>query len=49
MITVGYGDIFPVSANEKIYVIFMAIISGGIFGYCVNKISSIFGIIHDKK
>lgn len=39
MITVGYGDITPVSTNERIYVIFQTIISCGVFGYSVNKIS----------
>lgn len=39
MMTIGYGDIGPITTNEKIYVIVMTIISGGIFGYCVNKIS----------
>lgn len=42
MMTVGYGDIAPHTTNERIYVIMMTIISGGIFGYCVNKISNIF-------
>lgn len=39
MITVGYGDISPISTNEKVYVIFFTILSCGVFGYCVNKIS----------
>lgn len=35
MITVGYGDITPISWLEKLYVIFMTLISCGIFGYCI--------------
>lgn len=41
MMTIGYGDINPISNNERLYVILMSIISGGIFGYCVNRISEI--------
>lgn len=39
MITVGYGDITPISTHERIYVILMTLLTGGIFGFCVNKIS----------
>lgn len=42
MITVGYGDIHPVSTNEKAYVIMMTIVSCGVFGFCVNKMGEIF-------
>lgn len=38
MITVGYGDIAPVSTNEKSYVILMTLFSCGAFGYVVNKL-----------
>lgn len=38
MITVGYGDIHPVSKNEKLYVLIMTLISCGVFGYCINNI-----------
>ena len=36
MVTVGYGYIHPNSTIEKLYVIFMAIISCGVFAYAVN-------------
>ena len=36
MITVGYGDIFPINVAEKLYVIFVTLISCGVFAYCVN-------------
>ncbi|KRX07015.1 Cyclic nucleotide-binding protein [Pseudocohnilembus persalinus] len=49
MITVGYGDIYPISTNEKIYVIFMTIVSCGIFGYCVNRLSQLFNQINERK
>lgn len=42
MITVGYGDIHPISTNERMYAILMTIVSCGVFGYCVNKMGDIF-------
>lgn len=42
MITVGYGDITPVSLEEKIYVILMTLISCGQFAYSINTIGTIF-------
>ena len=42
MITVGYGDILPISVNEKAYVILMTIFTCGIFGFAVNKMGIIF-------
>ena len=42
MITVGYGDITPITNAEKIYVIFFTLISCGVFAYSVNTIGSIF-------
>lgn len=48
MITIGYGDVFPVNIFEMIYVIIMAIFSCGIFEYCVNTIGSIFTEINQK-
>jgi hypothetical protein len=42
MITVGYGDISPISAYEKLYVILMTLVTCGVFAYTVNTIGSIF-------
>jgi hypothetical protein len=42
MVTVGYGDITPVSSAEKIYSIFMILGGCCIFAYAVNTIGSIF-------
>lgn len=42
MITVGFGDIIPISIQEKTYVIFMTVISCGVFAYTVNTIGIIF-------
>jgi hypothetical protein len=38
MITLGYGDIYPITKIEKIYVIFVTIISCGVFAYIINTI-----------
>ncbi len=42
MITVGYGDIIPQTNSERIYIIFMTLISCAVFAYSVNTIGSIF-------
>lgn len=41
MITVGYGDITPVSNLEKILCIFTMMISCGVFGYTLNFVGTI--------
>lgn len=40
--TVGYGDLAPIANNEKILVIFLILISCGVFGYSLNCINQIF-------
>ena len=49
MITVGYGDVTPVSLYEKIYVIIMTFVSSGIFAYTINKVGSIVNDISEKQ
>ena len=41
MITLGYGDLYPVTTLEKIYVIIVTLISCGVFAYAVNAIGYI--------
>ncbi|KRX08536.1 Cyclic nucleotide-binding protein [Pseudocohnilembus persalinus] len=41
-VTVGYGDIHPVSQQEKLFVIVFTLISCGQFAYTVNTIGTIF-------
>ncbi|KAL4467392.1 hypothetical protein ABPG73_000483 [Tetrahymena malaccensis] len=42
MVTVGYGDITPISLQEKVFVICMVAYSCGVFGYIVSSIGNIF-------
>ncbi|KAL4446143.1 hypothetical protein ABPG74_021682 [Tetrahymena malaccensis] len=47
--TIGYGDIHPVSSTEKMFLIFIAFITTGLFAYNVSTISSIVNDIVRKK
>ncbi|EAR86890.2 cation channel family protein (macronuclear) [Tetrahymena thermophila SB210] len=49
MITVGYGDITPQTEIEIIYVLFMTLITCGVFGYAINTIGSIFREMQIRK
>lgn len=42
MVTVGYGDITPVTVLEKGITIFITLINCAVFAYAVNVIGSIF-------
>lgn len=48
MITVGYGDITPVTLYEKIYCIFMTLVSCCVFAYVVNSIGQIIRDVQVK-
>jgi len=41
MITVGYGDIVPVTLGEKIYSIFVMLIASAVFAYSMNRINAL--------
>lgn len=45
MVTVGYGDITPMTKIEKILTIGFTIINCAVFAYTVNVIGSIFSEI----
>ncbi|KAL4444512.1 hypothetical protein ABPG74_016805 [Tetrahymena malaccensis] len=38
MITIGYGDVTPITIYERIYVIFVTLMSCGVFAYSLNQI-----------
>lgn len=42
MITIGYGDIHPVTIDEQIFGVFMMILSSGLFGYTMNMVTALF-------
>lgn len=42
MITVGYGDITPITSPEKLYTVFFMLLACGVFGYTMSRIGTIF-------
>ncbi|CAD8096304.1 unnamed protein product [Paramecium sonneborni] len=48
-VTVGYGDIVPVTTVERVFVILVTLLICGVFGYCLSNIGNIFKQITDKK
>jgi len=51
MITVGYGDFKPVTANEKLFQLFVMLISQGILAYiigCLGKLLSLNSMIEQQ-
>lgn len=49
MFTVGYGELSPVTTNEKIFQIFVMLISNFIFAYIVGNIEKILSIYYDAQ
>ena len=41
MITVGYGDIYPINKEEKLFGIFAMLLACGIFAYTMNTMGSV--------
>lgn len=41
-VTVGYGDIVPITTVERIFVIVVTLLICGVFGYCLSNIGNIF-------
>ena len=40
MVTVGYGDITPVTTNERMITMMNMIIATGLYAYIINEVSS---------
>ncbi|KAL4460254.1 hypothetical protein ABPG74_000005 [Tetrahymena malaccensis] len=49
MITLGYGDYVPKTSYERVFVIFITLISCGVFAYSINQIGTIVTNITKKK
>lgn len=41
MVTVGYGDVLPITPIEKTTCVFLMLVSCGIFAYSMNTIGNI--------
>ena len=39
--TVGYGDVLPITANEKLFAVILALLGGLVFSYTLGNISSL--------
>jgi len=42
MVTVGYGDVYPVNNNEILYTMILMLLTCGVFSYIVSEILDIF-------
>lgn len=42
MSTIGYGDIAPITDDEKLFMIFMSLFASMLFGYTINSLATIF-------
>lgn len=49
MVTVGYGDIYPVTSLEKCWSIGIIILSCGVFAYFMNTIGSILNNFNSEE
>lgn len=41
MVTVGYGDIHPVTSTERVVAMFNMIIAAGMYAYIINEIGQL--------
>jgi hypothetical protein len=49
MSTIGYGDISPITDDEKLFMIFMSLFASMLFGYTINSLATIFADYEQKK
>lgn len=45
MLTIGYGDISATNDVERVFIIIIACLTCGVFGYSINAIGTIFADI----
>ncbi|CAD8143061.1 unnamed protein product [Paramecium pentaurelia] len=48
-LTVGYGDIVPQTTIERLYVVIVAMVLCGVFGYIISMIGEILKTLEEKK
>jgi Ion channel len=48
MSTIGYGDIAPVTDDEKLFMTFMSLFASMLFGYTINSLATIFSDYEQK-
>jgi hypothetical protein len=48
-LTVGYGDIVPQTALERVFVIIVALVICGVFGYTISTIGEILKNLEERK
>ena len=49
MVTVGYGDLVPVTSAERVYTVIAMIISSALFGYSLNTVGDIIREMNREK
>lgn len=49
MITVGYGDIVPITDSERIYTLFTMLIASVVFAYSMNSINALLASIDAER
>ncbi len=49
MTTVGYGDITPITTNEKLYAMFSMLIACGVFAYVIGSIGTVLSSKYDEE
>jgi len=49
MLTVGFGDIYPINSNERIFVIFLQIASGIIFSFVLGRVAVVINSLNDTQ
>jgi len=49
MVSVGYGDIVPVTSAERVYTVIAMIISSALFGYSLNTVGEIIREMNREK